>query len=270
MERRDSPRPWIKVFLFLESVVLPLAFLYFAGAIVWGFLKPLDPPRFGKDTLLGASGVLLDFFFHPEKAPEGVSRIQIYSWVGFGLIRPAIAFLFDILCAALIILRTTNVRYVPSSAREIFVPIAGTFLLLLLPLSQFLPGRLGQPMSYPPDLVITMTALPAVLAVCGGALAVYGILYLRRNFSIFVEVREIVLSGPYRYIRHPLYTGEIALITGVVLIRPTVFGLFLVALEIVFQYMRAKMEEARLAESSPEYAARMLKTGMFFPRLIRR
>ena len=54
----------------------------------------------------------------------------------------------------------------------------------------------------------------------GEALAVLGMLSLGRSFSIFSEVRELRTSGPYHYVRHPLYLGEMIAVWGYVLAWP--------------------------------------------------
>jgi protein-S-isoprenylcysteine O-methyltransferase Ste14 len=106
-----------------------------------------------------------------------------------------------------------------------------------------------------------------ILTLLGAFLAVIGLLYLRRNFSVFVEVRDVVLHGPYRFCRHPLYAGEIAMLVGIILTAPSVFGLIIGTLFIAVQYWRARMEEAQLRAVSPEYEELMQQAGMFLPRL---
>ena len=41
------------------------------------------------------------------------------------------------------------------------------------------------------------------------AFTVWGMWTLRRSFSITVEARALVTTEPYRFIRHPIYLGEI-------------------------------------------------------------
>ena len=47
-------------------------------------------------------------------------------------------------------------------------------------------------------------------------LAVWGLLYLRKSFSIIPEARRVVSGGPYRFIRHPLYAAEIIVVPAAI------------------------------------------------------
>ena len=44
---------------------------------------------------------------------------------------------------------------------------------------------------------------------CGITWALYSLSYLGRRFSIVPEARGLVIDGPYRLARHPIYLGEI-------------------------------------------------------------
>ena len=255
----------MRFFLFLESVVFPLAFLLLAAMLVWDFVKPLERPIAGKDTRLGAVGVLIDLLANPDKLAAGESKVQLYAVVANWLIRPALILVFNILCAAFIAFRT-RLSYTPATIREVLVPIAGTTIIFLVPLAELLPDWVGRQLRYPPAWVLPVSVAGAVIATVGILVAIYGLLYLRRNFSVFVEVREVVLTGPYRFVRHPLYIGEILMVAGIVLSSPSVFRIAIFVALVLFQIWRAKMEESHLAAASPEYAARMKVTGMFLPR----
>ena len=53
-------------------------------------------------------------------------------------------------------------------------------------------------------------AIAGVLVIGGTAFGVWGLLYLRHSFSIIPEARRLVVGGPYRIVRHPLYFAEIS------------------------------------------------------------
>lgn len=90
--------------------------------------------------------------------------------------------------------------------------------------------------------------LGASLIVLGNALDVWGYAYLVRSLSIVVEARQLIVRGPYRFIRHPIYLGQMIAQAGVWLVfAPThivwiVFYLCFVGM----QLWRARLEDAVL------------------------
>ena len=62
-----------------------------------------------------------------------------------------------------------------------------------------------------------------------------------------------------------MYLGEIVMITGLVMTIPSPFSIALLVVFILFQYLRARMEQNRLSMASPEYVEHMQNSGMFFP-----
>jgi len=85
------------------------------------------------------------------------------------------------------------------------------------------------------------------------ALTVWGIWTLRRSFSITVEVRTLVTNGPYRWLRHPIYIGEILTAGGVMAWRFSLRNLAIFIIFVIIQMMRAKWEEEKLAKYYPDY-----------------
>ena len=84
-------------------------------------------------------------------------------------------------------------------------------------------------------------------------LTVWGMWTLRRSFSITVEARELVTGGPYRFIRHPVYTGEILAAAAVAVWRFSWVNAAILSLFIVLQLVRARMEEEKLVRNFPVY-----------------
>lgn len=71
---------------------------------------------------------------------------------------------------------------------------------------------------------------------------------------------RVISSGPYRYVRHPMYAGTIPLLLGIPLLLSSWYGLALVPLLILSLGIRAVMEERALRaklEGYTQYAARV-------------
>ena len=56
-----------------------------------------------------------------------------------------------------------------------------------------------------------------VLLIAGLAFAIGSVAVLGRCFGILPDVRGLVTHGPYRWVRHPLYLGELTAVLGIVL-----------------------------------------------------
>src|SRR5580692_1081581 len=104
--------------------------------------------------------------------------------------------------------------------------------------------------------------------VLGIALAVWARLYLGRNWGMPMSRREepdLVTTGPYRFIRHPIYTGIILAMIGTAL-AISLFGLIVVAVIAAFFAYSASREEHFLAEEFPDtFPAYKARTKMLIP-----
>ena len=91
------------------------------------------------------------------------------------------------------------------------------------------------------------------------------LLRLGRSFSVMAEARYLVTSGPYRFVRHPLYLAEELAVVGVFIQFASVWTALLLALQISFQLRRMHNEEAVLAATFPEYTAYQARTSRLIP-----
>jgi protein-S-isoprenylcysteine O-methyltransferase Ste14 len=92
-------------------------------------------------------------------------------------------------------------------------------------------------------------------------------LALGRCFGILPEVRGLVMRGPYRVVRHPVYLGELGACAGLVLASPTHWNFGLAAAFSAAQATRILLEERVLLEEFPEYAEYAERTPRLVPRL---
>jgi protein-S-isoprenylcysteine O-methyltransferase Ste14 len=92
------------------------------------------------------------------------------------------------------------------------------------------------------------------------SLTLWGLWTLCRSFSITVEVRSLILRGPYRWIRHPIYLGEILTAGAVMIWRFSVTNVFIWTIFVFIQIVRARLEEKKLCTFFPEYHSYMKGT----------
>ena len=77
---------------------------------------------------------------------------------------------------------------------------------------------------------------------------------------------RLVTSGPYRYVRHPCYLGELLSMFGIGFALSSVVGLALALLSLLLVLKRIKQEEEMLtAEFGDEYRAYMGRTKRLIP-----
>jgi protein-S-isoprenylcysteine O-methyltransferase Ste14 len=111
------------------------------------------------------------------------------------------------------------------------------------------------------------------LCLFGFSLAINARRHLGRNWGPPMsrkEQPELVTSGPYALIRHPIYTGLILAMLGSAIGVNVFWALLLVPVGAYFIYS-ARREETVMLQLFPEqYAAYMARTGMLAPRPFRR
>jgi protein-S-isoprenylcysteine O-methyltransferase Ste14 len=71
--------------------------------------------------------------------------------------------------------------------------------------------------------------------------------------------QTVVSSGPYHYVRHPMYAGATLFLLGTPLVLGALYGTLIGLLLVVMVAVRAVMEERTLSEELPGYAAYMRK-----------
>ncbi len=118
------------------------------------------------------------------------------------------------------------------------------------------------PASMRPGLLMT-TGLIADAAI---ALELVGIvvtqvsrIYLGRRFGLLPANRGIVSNGPFRWVRHPVYSGWVVLTIGFLMAYPNAWNAAMFALSIPFLIWRISLEEEHLI-LDPEYRAYLDKT----------
>lgn len=122
---------------------------------------------------------------------------------------------------------------------------------------------------FPSTLWVDAVGIFVTLA--GLAFAVWARAYLGGNWSSSVTVKvnhQLIRSGPYRWVRHPIYSGMILAMLGTALVRAQVRGLVAVVLLYMGFKIKSKIEEQAMTTTfGAEYAEYSRSTGAIVPRL---
>jgi protein-S-isoprenylcysteine O-methyltransferase Ste14 len=147
-------------------------------------------------------------------------------------------------------------------------PLMFLAVLLLTALYAVLPGG-------PAWLVLP---LPAGVRALGAALGVFGLLFLirvhsalREYWSTVLQLRKehsLINTGPYRRIRHPMYSALMTCFLSLALVSAAWPLLLLAVLTVPFFYRVTVKEEAMMTEQfGEEYHAYRGRTGRFLPQV---
>jgi protein-S-isoprenylcysteine O-methyltransferase Ste14 len=118
---------------------------------------------------------------------------------------------------------------------------------------------------------LTLAIAAIVVTVAGLVFAVWGRVYLGRNWSsapTIKEHHELIRSGPYRLVRHPIYTGILMAMAGTFLANGKVRGALAVVLIWFAWLVKSRMEEQFMRRTfGAEYSEYCRTTGALFPRI---
>jgi protein-S-isoprenylcysteine O-methyltransferase Ste14 len=104
-----------------------------------------------------------------------------------------------------------------------------------------------------------------VLLLAGTAWAVWSLRSLGRNLSVIAQVRDVADGGPYRWIRHPLYAGEIVSTLGLAIAAHSLAAITVWLGICALQAYRAVREEQLLLAVLPGYGAYRIRTAALLP-----
>lgn len=109
-----------------------------------------------------------------------------------------------------------------------------------------------------------------VLLILGALTTLIAVLQLNLHLSPFpspLPGSKLIVTGVYKFIRHPIYTGIITVFFGYAIIADSGYKLLVALILTVLFYFKSKYEEKRLIDLFPDYLEYKKKSGRFFPRL---
>ncbi len=104
-----------------------------------------------------------------------------------------------------------------------------------------------------PDTLDAWTGSGILLLTVGTAFRLWAIRTLRNNFAATVQIKpgqQLITSGPYRWLRHPSYTGAWLAMIGAALLMHSYHGLVIMGPGMLLVYMRRIAVEERTLEQA--------------------
>lgn len=238
-ERPISPG-FVKAALAVERYVLPWAYGFFA----W--------QRAG----LGLA--------HYAEYRKHAAEPMVQSIAAAALTRDLLMILLMVFTGTMLLFSRAPVRP-PDRLKHVIVPLAMSYYFFLYGLADRLPAVLRE------SLLPVSWQMPAAVAgllvsLLGYAVAIWALLHLGRSFAMLVSVRKVVSSGPYAYVRHPIYLGYAIELCGLLLANCSPAMFLLGAGFAGFLVWRARIEEEKLCAADEGYRQAVARTGFLLPR----
>jgi protein-S-isoprenylcysteine O-methyltransferase len=168
----------------------------------------------------------------------------------------------------LIVLGTRRAKVKTKSADRGTI-VAAWALILGSCLSGFFLARHVTVLDWPAHSPVIICVAVSLL-VGGVALRIWAIRHLGRFFTVDVRIQEghrVIQDGPYRFARHPSYSGSLLALVGIGCLTFNWLGLILIATCTLLAYaLRIGVEEKALfAEFGSEYEKYAARTKRMIP-----
>lgn len=107
-------------------------------------------------------------------------------------------------------------------------------------------------------------------SVLGIIIIVLSFYQLGSNLSPFpspVKNADLITTGIFKYLRHPIYTGILLILFSVAIYNTSEYKLIISILLLILFQFKSKYEESRLIANFENYKDYMKDTGKFIPKL---
>jgi len=147
--------------------------------------------------------------------------------------------------------------------------IARVFFVLIILIALQMPGFHGAfNYLFKPIPNASLNWLGVLFSGIGFALAIWARFFLGRNWGMPMSLKEnpeLVTSGPYAYIRHPIYSGLLLAVVGSALTMGPWWFIMLIVSGMYFFYAAKHEEKLMLQEFPNQYPAYKAHTKMLVP-----
>jgi protein-S-isoprenylcysteine O-methyltransferase Ste14 len=208
---------------------------------------------FGLIGLLSAYGLAGMLQAGPSDDPRGAAT----GWLHLG--HQTVGTAFSLLLCWLFLIRrpSTHSRGIGGRLSDV-IAVSAMAMSTLAVIVVAQTSRLG-------DRAPLVTATAEVLTTIGLVVMVVGLASLGRSFGIMPRARGLVQTGLYRWVRHPVYLGELLVLTGLLLLVAHPLTVSVYAVFVALQVYRLIVEERTLALVYPEYAEYRARTARLLP-----
>jgi protein-S-isoprenylcysteine O-methyltransferase Ste14 len=114
----------------------------------------------------------------------------------------------------------------------------------------------------------TLNKIGLIIAALGLFIVLIAIIQLNKNLTPFPTPKdgsELIKTGLFKLVRHPIYTGIMLTVTGYSLYRESLWKLLVSLLLGILFYYKSRYEEGLLRRRYRDYSDYMKTTGRFFP-----
>ncbi len=211
-------------------------------------------------AIVGALGTLIDFrrihhvpFFAKDYALLS-HQVLFYACLGCWVV---FSFYWDIAAKNSAPAKSSEAK----ASRRVHVFLANAAVVLIAApihgLGRFLPAS------------ALLMAVGLAIEVAGLSLAIWARRHLGRNWSGEITIKQdhqLIQTGPYRYLRHPIYTGLLMMYAGLTVATGEWLGVIGLAVAVFAYWRKTRMEEATLGVAfGAEYDAYRRDTWAIVP-----
>ncbi len=198
---------------------------------------------------------------------DGIRATKTYDWISLSQhLRYVFLFFFNVLIAYFLYMTKSNTKVYPDRLSEVAVPIIATFWFFTYSLVELIPNDINH-LFLPPQSLEFLIPIGVVINLIGHGISIAGVLSLKKSFGIVTKINEIITTGLYGMVRHPIYFGYLIMTLGFICMTPRIIHFITYALSIVIQVWRAKIEEKKLAAASENYRTYMRTVPFLIPNV---
>jgi protein-S-isoprenylcysteine O-methyltransferase Ste14 len=184
------------------------------------------------------------------------------SWRLGVLLLPGVA--FELMVAVSFLIRRPARRRLTGLGPRITTYGGALFMMVFIPAAAtWFPAWVA------PSPTPTLRIGGTLIWLCGTAVGLWPLWYLRKSFSLEPQARDLVTTGPYRFARHPIYSMYVLNYVGLWLSHLSVPLSLALCLWAGLTLGRMYYEEKVLTQQFPEYHEYRNRVGALGPRLSR-